>query len=56
VKKCWDAITSGHVFTDLPREDLKARCEVLAEMAVGLMASGPDLAHWFNEVTRPPRF
>jgi hypothetical protein len=56
VKKCWDAITSGHVFTDLPLEDSKARCEVLDEMAVGLMSSGTDLDNWFNEVTRPPRF
>jgi hypothetical protein len=29
VKACWDAITSGHVFSTLSREDSDARCAVL---------------------------
>jgi len=53
VKKCWDAITSGHVFQDLSLEDSKARCEVLDQMAVGLMSDDSDLDKWFNNVTRP---
>lgn len=56
VKKCWDAISSGYIFADLSPEDSKARCEVLDEMAVGLMSDGSDLDKWFNEVTRPARY
>jgi hypothetical protein len=56
VKTCWDALTGGHVFTDLTLEDSKARCEVLDEMAVGLMSDGSALDQWFNDVTRPRLF
>ncbi len=50
---CWQAITSGHVFSSLSREDSDARCRVLDEMAVGLMSGGTALDDWFNDVTRP---
>ena len=40
VSDCWQAITSGHVFSGLSREDSDARCRVLDEMATGLMSSG----------------
>ncbi len=53
VRQCWEAISTGHVFTDLSLEDSKARCEVLDEMAVGLMSNGTALDNWFNEATRP---
>ena len=56
VKTCWDAISSGHIFTDLSRKDSDARCEVLDEMAVGLMSDGSALDQWFNDVTRPRLF
>jgi len=56
VKKCWDAISSGHIFSDLSPEDSKARCEVLDEMALSLMSDGSALDQWFSEVTRPARF
>jgi len=56
VKTCWQAITSGHVFSTLSREDSDARCAVLEEMSVGLMSSGSTLDAWFNDVTRPSFF
>ena len=56
VKTCWQAITSGHVFSSLSREDSDARCRVLEEMATGLMSSGTALENWFNEATRPQFF
>jgi hypothetical protein len=56
VKTCWQAITSGHVFSSLSREDSDARCQVLEEMATGLMSNGTALDDWFNDVTRPKFF
>jgi len=56
VKSCWDAITSGHIFKDMSREESDTRCDMLTRMAVGLMSSGSQLDTFFNEVTRPPRF
>jgi hypothetical protein len=53
VATCWQAITSGHVFTAMTREESDARREVLEEMAVGLTSDGSALDQWFNEVTRP---
>jgi hypothetical protein len=56
VATCWQAITSGHVFSGLSREDSDARCQVLDEMASGLMSNGSALDDWFNDVTRPKFF
>jgi hypothetical protein len=56
VSACWQAITSGHVFSTLSREDSDARCRVLDEMATGLMSNGTALDAWFNDVTRPKFF
>ena len=53
---CWQAITSGHVFSTLSREDSDARCAVLEEMSVGLASNGTALDDWFNDVTRPSFF
>ena len=36
LKRCWDAITSGHVFPDLTREESDQRCADLEAMAIGL--------------------
>lgn len=56
VATCWQAITSGHVFSTHSREDSDARCAVLEEMSVGLASSGTALDEWFNDVTRPSFF
>jgi len=56
VARCWAAISGGHVFSGLSREDSDARCKVLEEMAVGLVSDGSALDQWFNDVTRPRMF
>ena len=56
VATCWQAITSGHVFSTLSREDSDARCAVLEEMSVGLMSDGSALDKWFSDATRPNFF
>lgn len=50
-KRCWDAIQSGHIFSELSREDNDARCELLDDTAASLKTGGEDA--WFSEVTRP---
>jgi hypothetical protein len=52
LRRCWDAITSGHIFLALSREDSDARCQVLDETAVGLQSDGSSLESYFNEATR----
>ena len=52
LKRCWDAITSGHVFLDLSREDSDARCAVLDDTAVGLQSDGSTLEEYFASATR----
>ena len=53
VTRCWGAITSGHVFLDLTREESDLRIETLDDVAVGLATDGSPEEQWFNEVTRP---
>lgn len=50
IKRCWDAIESGHIFRELSREENDARCELLDETATSLKGTGND---FFNECTRP---
>jgi hypothetical protein len=52
LERCWDAITSGHIFLTLSREDSDARCQVLDETAVGLQSDGSNREEYFNETTR----
>lgn len=52
IKKCWDAITSGHIFPDMSRADSEARCELLEMSATGLQSDGSDRDEFFNEMTR----
>ena len=52
LKRCWDAITSGHVFPDLSREDSDARCGTLDAAAVGLQTDGSSREDYFSECTR----
>lgn len=53
VQRCWKAITTGHIFTDMSKEDNDARCEVLEQMSTGLASDTSDEGQWFSEVTRP---
>jgi len=52
VTECWRAITGGHVFPTLSREDSEARCQVLDDVAVGLLSDGSAQDDWFSSVTR----
>jgi hypothetical protein len=56
LKRCWDAITSGHVFADLSRGDSDARCATLDAAAVGLQTDGSSLENYFSEATRQGYF
>jgi hypothetical protein len=53
IKTCWHAISTGHIFGDLSREDSDNRCEILEQTAMGLQTDGSDEENWFNEVVRP---
>ncbi len=53
IKRCWDAITSGHVFLDLDRSVSDARCETLDMTAVGLQSDGSSKEDFFSQITRP---
>ena len=51
-RRCWDAITRGHVFQDMSREDSDARCAILEDTAIGLQTDGSSLDSYFSEATR----
>jgi len=53
VGRCWQAITSGNVFTDLTPEENAGRREVLEDMALSLGKTAGAYDDWFNNVTRP---
>jgi hypothetical protein len=50
--RCWTAITSGHIFADLSKEDSDARCAVLEDTASGLQSDGSSREDYFSEATR----
>jgi hypothetical protein len=52
LKACWDAIQSGHIFTDMSREDSDARCAALDDAAKGLQSDGSSTEEFFNMATR----
>lgn len=53
IGKAWEAITSGHVFTDMTREENDSQIEMLDEMSKGLQSDGSVAEDFFNECTRP---
>ncbi len=56
VTTCWDAITSGHIFIDMTREESDAQIETLGQMATGLVSDGSPEEDWYSEVSRPQTF
>jgi hypothetical protein len=54
LKRCWDAISSGHIFPDMTREESDARCATLDDAAIGLQSDGSSREDFFNEATRKP--
>lgn len=51
IKLAWEAIKTGHIFTDLSREESDARCADLNEQAAAL-AGGDDLSQFVNGISR----
>lgn len=56
VTKCWESITSGHIFTDMTREESDAHIALLDQVAVGLATDGSPEENFFSESTRPQTF
>lgn len=56
LKRCWNAIQTGHVFLDMSREDNDGRCEVLENVTIGLATDGSPEEQWYNDATRTTRF
>lgn len=52
VKMCWDTIVSGHIFTDLSREESDAMCEMLDGKANTPTGLHPSLDRFRTESTR----
>ena len=53
VQNCWEAITSGHVFTDLTREASDSHIGHLEQVATGLATDGSSEETFYNTCTRP---
>lgn len=56
VSACWTAVTSGHIFTDMSREENDDYIEMLDTIAVGLASDGSSEENWYSEITRPQIF
>jgi len=56
VANCWEAITSGHIFQELSREESDAKVQELDDVALGLSTDGSPEENWYSEVTRPQTF
>lgn len=55
VQSVWQRITSGHIFTDMTKEENDARCAVLEDMSLGLAMDQSEEGQWMNDATRPQR-
>ena len=53
IETCWNAITSGHVFLDMSREESDAHCQELNQVACGLATDGSREEDFYNQCTRP---
>jgi hypothetical protein len=49
IKFCWEAISSGHIFTDMTKEENDLHCEHLNQVALALCRADDD---WFNQLCR----
>lgn len=52
LRRCWNSVTSGHIFPELSREENDAKLETLKDVAMGLVSNGTAAENWFNESTR----
>lgn len=55
IKACWDAITSGHIFTGLSREENDNRCNMLEQQAIMSNIETPEF-QFLNETSRGQRY
>jgi len=53
VQAVWQKCITGHVFTDLSKEDNDARCAVLDDMSKSLALDVSEEGQWMNAATRP---
>ena len=56
VSKCWTAITTGHVFTEMSLEDSQSRAAVLDQMSSALLSDGSAKDDFFVECVRSPKW
>jgi hypothetical protein len=56
VNKCWNAITSGHIFQDQSREDNDAQCAALDKMSGALLSDGSTRDQFFVDCVRSPKW
>jgi len=56
VSACWEAVTSGHIFTEMGREANDEHIEMLDSIAVGLASDGSPEENWYSEISRPQIF
>ena len=52
IKKCWDSITTGHIFSDMSRADSDARCALL-DASKPLPSDGSAKNDFFTAITKP---
>ena len=52
LKRCWNAIQTGHIFADLDCKESAEQCKLLDNVAEGLQSTGSEEDAYFNEVTR----
>lgn len=52
IKSAWHCITTGHIFTEVSKDESVHRCQMLEKMVEGLQSSGTPEDEWFNEVVR----
>jgi hypothetical protein len=49
IRFCWEAVSSGHIFTDMSKEENDEYCEHLNQVALSLCRADDD---WFNQICR----
>jgi hypothetical protein len=55
IQTCWEAITTGHIFTDLSKEESEARCLLLEQQAIRTNIDTPE-QQYINDITRTNKF
>ncbi len=56
VENCWKAVTSGHIFQDLPRDESDELVGILDAVGMALASDGSSEEDWYSEVSRTPFF